>query len=182
MPFLATSVLLLLPYPALSKIELKRISENIITALVNKGISRNAAHEEIRVLSQQASQAYKLHGLPNDLFERLRNTKFFEPIHDQLDDLLDPEAYIGRSPQQVEKFTGPGGEVEKALEKYQGALKERGKVDLKVWYVRVDVIVGIRWDFTPYVVRQLIQMIPVKSHWRGLAICEYFEEKWEKLG
>lgn len=132
MPFLATSVLLHLPYPALSKIELKRISENIITALVNKGVSRNTAHEGIRVLSQQASQAYKLHGLPNDLFERLRNTKLFEPIHDQLDDLLDPEAYIGRSPQQVEKFTGPGGEVEKVLEKYQGALKERGKVDLKV--------------------------------------------------
>lgn len=33
--------------------------------------------------------------------------------------MLDPKTFIGRSPQQVEKSTGPNGEVSQALERYR---------------------------------------------------------------
>ncbi len=107
-------------------------TEHIIMALHEKGISRQHAHEEIRVLSHEASDVVKKEGKDNDLMERIRRTKFFEPIVGQLDQLLDPSEYIGRAPQQVERFTGPGGEVLKALEKYGEGIKERGTVHLRV--------------------------------------------------
>jgi adenylosuccinate lyase len=90
-------------------------SENIIMALVKKGVSRQDAHEEIRVLSHQASASVKLEGKHNDLIERIRETAFFQPILAELDTLLDPSTFTGRAPQQVEQFCGPDGHVERAL-------------------------------------------------------------------
>lgn len=58
-------------------------------------------HEEIRVLSQEAGAQVKEHGLENDLVERIKASKYFEPIHDKLVDLFRPETFVGRAPQQV---------------------------------------------------------------------------------
>jgi adenylosuccinate lyase len=58
-------------------------------ACVHGGLSRQDAHEEIRVLSHQASAVVKQEGKQNDLIERIRRTKFFEPILPQLNTLLD---------------------------------------------------------------------------------------------
>ena len=107
-------------------------TENIIMALHEKGISRQDAHEEIRVLSHQASDTVKKEGKDNDLVERIRRKKFFEPIIGDLDRLLDPSSFVGRAPQQVERFTESGGEVQKALEKYGEAVKHSGTVHLSV--------------------------------------------------
>lgn len=101
-------------------------------ALSRKGVSRQIAHNKIKELSHQTAKDIKVEGAPNDLIDRMRKDKYFEPIVDQLDSLLDPKAYVGRSPQQVSRFTGPGGEVQKALEKYEGQLKQRVAVNLKV--------------------------------------------------
>lgn len=98
-------------------------TENLIMAMVAKGHSRQDAHEEIRVLSHQASQVVKGEGGQNDLIQRVKNTKFFEPVSNktclivrlstdrskilnEIDDLLDPKTFIGRAPEQVAKFTG----------------------------------------------------------------------------
>ncbi|KPM44641.1 Adenylosuccinate lyase [Neonectria ditissima] len=72
-------------------------SENIIMKLVSKGGNRQEAHEQIRVLSRQAGLTVKNEGKPNDLIERIRNTEYFSPIHGDLDAVLDPSLYIGRS-------------------------------------------------------------------------------------
>ncbi len=109
-----------------------RCSEHIIMALSEVGVSRQEAHEEIRVLSHQAAAAVKMEGKNNDLMERIRRTEFFKPIVGQLDQLLEPRNYYGRAPEQVEEFTGPGGEVETALEKYADVIGEGGRVDLNV--------------------------------------------------
>ena len=101
-------------------------------ALSEVGISRQQAHEEIRVLSHQAAATVKIEGKDNDLMERIRTTGFFRPIIGQLDQLLDPKSFYGRAPQQVDKFTGPGGEVESALEKYGDVVREGRSVDLNV--------------------------------------------------
>ena len=71
-------------------------TENIIMALVACGISRQEAHEQIRVLSHEAGAEVKQHGRDNDLLERIKRTSFFEPIIPQLDELLRPETFVGR--------------------------------------------------------------------------------------
>ena len=101
-------------------------------ALQAKDIPRGEAHEQIRILSLEAAKVVKEEGKDNDLMDRIRRTEFFDPIVPQLDRLLDPRSYIGRSSQQVARFTGPGGEVQKALEKYAEGLKYRGTTSLSV--------------------------------------------------
>lgn len=64
----------------------------------------------------------KEHGRDNDLIDRIRRCDFFKPIQGGLDALLDPDTFIGRAAQQVEKFTQPGGEVEVALRSYHDHL------------------------------------------------------------
>lgn len=92
-------------------------TENIIMAMVEKGASRQECHEEIRVLSHQALAVVKQEGGDNDLIERIKNTKYFEPIHAELDTLLEPLTFVGRAPQQTEKFVNQ--DVAKALEPYK---------------------------------------------------------------
>ncbi|ORX68839.1 adenylosuccinate lyase [Linderina pennispora] len=79
-------------------------TENFIMAMVKKGGDRQECHEQIRVLSHQAAAVVKQEGGDNDLIERVKNTDYFAPIKDELDDLLDPSTFIGRAPQQVDKF------------------------------------------------------------------------------
>jgi len=79
-------------------------TENVIMAIVKTGGDRQAAHEEIRVLSHQAASVVKEQGQPNDLIARIKASDYFAPIHDQLDSLLDPSTFIGRAPEQVDDF------------------------------------------------------------------------------
>ena len=100
-------------------------TENIIMALVKKGGDRQEAHEKIRVrltfssfpselshartrttqvLSHEAAYQVKELGEENDLIERVRKDAYFDPIKDDLDAVLDPRSFIGRAPQQVDKF------------------------------------------------------------------------------
>jgi len=90
-------------------------------ALVAKGVSRQEAHEQIRVLSHQASAVVKLEGKSNDLVERIKGDQFFASIHGELNSLLDAKTFIGRAPQQVEKYLRFDGEVEQVLKKYRSA-------------------------------------------------------------
>ncbi|KAL0952814.1 hypothetical protein HGRIS_007039 [Hohenbuehelia grisea] len=79
-------------------------TENIIMAIVKQGGDRQEAHEKIRVLSHEAGHQVKQLGLENDLIERVKKDPYFDPIKDQLDQLLDPASFIGRAPEQVDAF------------------------------------------------------------------------------
>jgi adenylosuccinate lyase len=92
-------------------------TENVIMAMVKNGGDRQECHEEIRVLSHQAAKVVKTEGKPNDLIERIQNTAYFAPIHAQLPELLDPTTFVGRAPQQVERFLE--NEVKPALAPFQ---------------------------------------------------------------
>ncbi|CCX30199.1 L-Aspartase-like protein [Pyronema domesticum] len=93
-------------------------TENFIMRLVALGGSRQDAHEKIRVLSHEASAVVKLQGKDNDLIERIKKDEFFKPIWGEIDALMDPSTFVGRAPQQVEKFVAL--EVAKALEPWKG--------------------------------------------------------------
>lgn len=77
-------------------------TENILMAAVRAGGDRQELHEKIRTHSQAAAQRVKAEGKPNDLISRLKNDEAFSAL--DIDTLLDPSAFIGRAPQQVDDF------------------------------------------------------------------------------
>lgn len=105
-------------------------TENVIMAMVDKGFSRQAVHEEIRVLSHQAGAVVKQEGKPNDLLERIQRTEFFGPVLPDLEALTDARTFVGRCPEIVEEVVTV--EVGEALEKYRGVLGAIGDAQLNV--------------------------------------------------
>lgn len=95
-------------------------------------MSRQEAHEEVRVLSQQASHVVKVLGGKNDFSERIKKTKYFEPIWSEIDGMLDPLKFIGRCPEQMDRNCGPGREVERALKPYKTYIDASVAVELSV--------------------------------------------------
>lgn len=63
------------------------------------------------------------------MIQRVKNTKYFEPIWKDLDGLLDPSTFVGRAPQQTEKFIN--NDVKKALEPFKQFINDE-KVSLNV--------------------------------------------------
>ncbi len=79
-------------------------TENIIMACVKAGGDRQQLHEAIRVHSIAAGRMVKEKGADNDLLERIAADDQFQPIHADLDSMLDAARYIGRAPEQVIAF------------------------------------------------------------------------------
>lgn len=108
-------------------------TENIIMKLVSQGVSRQEAHEEVRVLSHQASDVVKKQGLPNDLIQRIKNTEFFKPVWADIDGMLEPKNFIGRCPEQVVRYcSDEDGEVKQALRPYKKHIEQSKAVELTV--------------------------------------------------
>ncbi|GBC04271.1 hypothetical protein RclHR1_05590026 [Rhizophagus clarus] len=105
-------------------------TENIIMAMVKKGGDRQQCHEEIRVLSKEAAKQVKEEGGENDLIDRIKRSEYFQPIHDELESLMDPTTFIGRAPQQVDKFLKDY--VEPALKPYSEILQVIEEATIKV--------------------------------------------------
>jgi adenylosuccinate lyase len=93
-------------------------TENILMEAVNKGGDRQALHERIRVHSMEAGKQVKVHGLENDLLERISKDEAFNLSDKEINKLLDPSLYIGRSVEQVEEFLSE--EIDPILKKYNG--------------------------------------------------------------
>ncbi|MEY8402755.1 adenylosuccinate lyase [Oscillospiraceae bacterium 44-34] len=104
-------------------------SENIMMDAVKRGGDRQQIHERIRVLSQEAGYHVKELGQPNDLIDRMAADPAFGMTREELSAHLDPAAYIGRCPEQVEEFLA--GEIAAVLKKYANAL-DRKETELKV--------------------------------------------------
>ena len=77
----------LIVFPAMVEAQLQQelpfmATENIIMKLVSHGVSRQEAHEQIRVLSGEARYAVRVEGKPNDLIERIEQNEFFVSSND----------------------------------------------------------------------------------------------------
>ncbi len=77
-------------------------TENILVAAVKAGGNRQELHNKIRLHSQAAAAQVKNFGKPNDLIGRLRADIAFKNVN--FEKVLDPKAYVGRAPQQVDEF------------------------------------------------------------------------------
>ena len=101
-------------------------TEEILMAACQRGGDRQTLHEVIRTHSQAASAEVKEQGRPNDLIARLAGDDHFQDV--DLSAVLDPSRFIGRAPQQVERFVQQV--VEPIRGRYHAALAT--EVTLKV--------------------------------------------------
>ena len=79
-------------------------TENIMMDAVKKGGDRQALHEKIRQYSMEAGKRVKEEGLDNDLCERILADPMFMITREEMDAIMKPENFTGRSGQQVEEF------------------------------------------------------------------------------
>ena len=78
-------------------------TENLMMEAVKRGGDRQQLHEIIRRCSMEATARMK-NGESCDLLERLAKEKEFTLTQEEMESLLTPSAYIGRCPEQVERF------------------------------------------------------------------------------
>lgn len=104
-------------------------TENIMMEAVKKGGDRQELHERIRLHSIAAGAVVKEQGLPNDLIGRIAADELFGLTEAEIKAKLDPTAYVGRSPRQVEEFID--GCVKPVLERYKNLL-DSAEPELKV--------------------------------------------------
>ncbi len=79
-------------------------SENILMRAVKKGGDRQKLHAILREHSLAAANAVKREGKPNDLIARISADPRFSLSDAELSDALDPALYVGRAPEQVDRF------------------------------------------------------------------------------
>jgi adenylosuccinate lyase len=77
-------------------------TENVIMAGVVAGRSRQELHERVRQHSHAAALRMKQEGAANDLLERMRADAVLGPFVPGGE--IDPSAYVGRAPEQVDEF------------------------------------------------------------------------------
>ena len=77
-------------------------TERILMEAVRGGGDRQGLHEKIRRHSISAGEQVKVHGRANDLISRLKSDASFRDV--DIDSLMEPSAFIGRAPEQVDEF------------------------------------------------------------------------------
>ena len=80
-------------------------SENLMMEAVKRGGDRQELHEIIRSCSMEATARMK-NGESCNLLELLSARKEFGMTPQEIEALLDPKLYVGRCPEQVERFLG----------------------------------------------------------------------------
>jgi adenylosuccinate lyase len=79
-------------------------TEQLPVRAVRAGGDRQEAHERIRKHSMEAARAMKEGAPRNDLLDRLAKDKEWKVSMRDMRDALDPAAFVGRAPQQVDDF------------------------------------------------------------------------------
>ena len=79
-------------------------TENIMMDAVKNGGNRQELHEKIRQLSMEAGKTVKVEGKENNLLELIAADDEFPMTLPELQALMEPSRYTGRSASQVEEF------------------------------------------------------------------------------
>lgn len=98
-------------------------TENLLMEAVKRGGDRQELHEVIRRCSMEATAKMK-EGESCDLLERLAAEPAFQLNGQDLEELLKPEDYIGRCPEQVDAF------VEKVTPLFKGLKQEKTEINV----------------------------------------------------
>jgi adenylosuccinate lyase len=103
-------------------------TENILMDAVKKGGDRQALHEKLRVYSQQAAAVVKEEGGQNDLVDRIAADPAFMVSRADIEAILEPKRFIGRSAQQVETFVAEC--IDPVLKQFAGELGEKAELNV----------------------------------------------------
>jgi adenylosuccinate lyase len=79
-------------------------TETILMQAVRRGGDRQDLHERIRRHSVAAAERVKDHGESNDLVDRIATDAAFGMSREEIDGMLDPARFTGRSAEQVDLF------------------------------------------------------------------------------
>jgi len=104
-------------------------TENLMMEGVRRGGDRQVLHERVRIHSQAAANMLKGGASRNDLFDRIAGDPLFSIDRTTIDDLARPEAFIGLSLRQTERFIAE--DVDPLLDRH------RDLIDQTVSEVRV---------------------------------------------
>ena len=103
-------------------------TENIMMDAVRRGGDRQELHERLREHSMAAARRVKEEGAENDLCDRIAADPAFGLSRAELEALLDPARFTGRSATQVEEFLRE--EVRPVLEQNRALLGERAELSV----------------------------------------------------
>jgi len=92
-------------------------SEHILMEAAKRGGDRQLLHEKLRQHSMEATRLIKLKGEENCLLELIANDNAFNMSRNELDEILSPNNFIGRAPQQVDEFVEE--HVKPMLQRYE---------------------------------------------------------------
>ena len=98
-------------------------SENIMMDAVKKGGNRQQLHDRIMDYSMIAGEQVKVYGKDNNLCELILADPLFMVTKEELDAVLRPESYTGRSSQQVDEFLD--GFIRPVLDENKDVLGEK---------------------------------------------------------
>ena len=106
-------------------------TETILMRASAAGGDRQELHERIRRHSLAAADRMKSEGVPADLLERIADDDTFDMDLDQLRELCDAARFVGRAPQQVDRFLAEW--VQPTLARLEAGAKDRlGEPDVRV--------------------------------------------------
>ena len=106
-------------------------TETIMMLAVQKGGDRQLLHEQIRRHSMDAALRMKEEGERADLLERIAGDETFGMSMEELQELVDPMRFVGRSPEQVDRFLSEW--VDPVLERYSTVSNQAiGDPDVRV--------------------------------------------------
>ncbi len=103
-------------------------TENIMMDAVKKGGDRQALHERLRVHSQAAARVVKEEGGQNDLVDRIAADPAFMVSKAEIEAILEPTNFIGRSEEQVTEFVAEV--IDPLLKAHQGEMSGKAEVNV----------------------------------------------------
>lgn len=103
-------------------------TENIMMQAVEKGGNRQELHEVLRQHSLAAAKVVKEEGGENDLVDRIAADPIFKITKEEILAVLKPENYIGRCPEQVERFISRC--IQPVLDKNRDVLGEKAELSV----------------------------------------------------
>lgn len=103
-------------------------TENIMMQAVKKGGDRQELHEQIRLHSIAAGKIIKEEGGESDLIDRIASDPMFMITKDEIMEMLRPELFTGRAPEQVDEFLNSF--IKPVLEKNKDILGEKAELSV----------------------------------------------------
>lgn len=103
-------------------------TENIMMSAVKKGGDRQELHEKLRTHSIAAAKVVKEEGRENDLIDRICADESFKLTRAEIDGILKPINFVGRSVEQVEEYISTC--IQPVLEENKSILGESAELSV----------------------------------------------------